>query len=78
MSKSLTPAIVHLLLALADEDRHGYGIMQEVARLTDGAARMGPAPCTAPSSAYSPHVSSKRPTNGPIPHWTTSGAATTN
>jgi DNA-binding PadR family transcriptional regulator len=40
--KPLTPAIVHILLALADEDRHGYGIMQEVARLTDGAVRMGP------------------------------------
>jgi DNA-binding PadR family transcriptional regulator len=33
---------VHILLALADEDRHGYGIMQEVARLTDGTVRMGP------------------------------------
>ena len=42
MAKPLTPAIVHILLALADEDRHGYGIMQEVERLTDGAARMGP------------------------------------
>jgi DNA-binding PadR family transcriptional regulator len=42
MSKPLTPAIVHILLALADGDRHGYGIMQEVARLTDGAVRMGP------------------------------------
>ena len=42
MTKPLTPAIVHILLALADEDRHGYGIMQEVARLTDGEVRMGP------------------------------------
>ena len=42
MNKPLTPAIVHILLALADEDRHGYGIMQEVARMTDGAVRMGP------------------------------------
>ena len=40
--KPLTPAIAHILLALADEDRHGYAIMQEVARLTDGAMRMGP------------------------------------
>jgi DNA-binding PadR family transcriptional regulator len=38
----LTPAIAHILLALADEDRHGYAIMQEVARLTAGAVRMGP------------------------------------
>ena len=38
----LTPAIAHILLALADEDRHGYAIMQEVAKLTDNATRMGP------------------------------------
>jgi DNA-binding PadR family transcriptional regulator len=38
----LTPAIHHILLALADEERHGYGIMLEVARLTGGATRMGP------------------------------------
>jgi DNA-binding PadR family transcriptional regulator len=37
----LTPAIHHILLALADEERHGYGIMLEVARLTGG-TRMGP------------------------------------
>jgi DNA-binding PadR family transcriptional regulator len=42
MAKPLTPAIVHILLALADDDRHGYGILQEVARLTDGQVRMGP------------------------------------
>ena len=38
----LTPAIHHILLALADEERHGYGIMLEVARVTGGATRMGP------------------------------------
>jgi len=38
----LTPAISHILLALADADRHGYGIMQEVERMTDGAVVMGP------------------------------------
>ena len=38
----LTPAIHHILLALVDEERHGYGIMLEVSRLTDGATRMGP------------------------------------
>ena len=37
----LTPAIHHILLALADEERHGYGIMLEVARLTGG-TKMGP------------------------------------
>ena len=38
----LTPAIAHILLALADQERHGYAIMQEVASLTDGRTRMGP------------------------------------
>jgi DNA-binding PadR family transcriptional regulator len=38
----LTPAIAHILLALADGERHGYAIMQEVERLTGGSARMGP------------------------------------
>jgi len=38
----LTPAILHILLALADTERHGYAIMQEVARLTEGRVRLGP------------------------------------
>jgi DNA-binding PadR family transcriptional regulator len=38
----LTPAVFNLLLALADEERHGYGIMQELARRTRGRVRMGP------------------------------------
>ncbi|MCA9949947.1 MAG: helix-turn-helix transcriptional regulator [Anaerolineales bacterium] len=38
----LTPAVFHILLALADEERHGYGIMQEVARNTQGTLNMGP------------------------------------
>lgn len=36
----LPPATLHILLALADEDRHGYAIIQEVAARTDGAVRM--------------------------------------
>jgi DNA-binding PadR family transcriptional regulator len=38
----LTPAVFHILLALADNERHGYGIMQEIGRRTDGRLRMGP------------------------------------
>jgi DNA-binding PadR family transcriptional regulator len=38
----LTPAVFHILLALADSERHGYGIMQEIAERTSGAMRMGP------------------------------------
>ena len=39
---TLTPAVFHILLALADEDRHGYGIMQDVFEQTGGAMDMGP------------------------------------
>jgi DNA-binding PadR family transcriptional regulator len=38
----LTPAVFHILLALADGEKHGYGIMLEVARLTNNSVRMGP------------------------------------
>ncbi len=38
----LPSAAFHILLALADEDRHGYGIMREVAELTSGKMRLGP------------------------------------
>src|SRR5215217_6030281 len=38
----LTPAVLHILLALADEERHGYGIMREVEDRTGGVMRMGP------------------------------------
>ena len=38
----LTPAVFHLLLALADADRHGYGIAKEVAEHTGGRVRLGP------------------------------------
>mgnify|MGYP000628046359 CR=1 FL=1 len=38
----LTPAVFQILLALADGERHGYGIMKEVAANTGGRMQMGP------------------------------------
>lgn len=38
----VTPAIFQILLALTDGERHGYGIMQEIAARTGGAFRIGP------------------------------------
>ncbi len=38
----LPTATFHILLALADEDRHGYAIIQDVERRTGGALRLGP------------------------------------
>ena len=38
----LAPAMLHILLALAGESLHGYGIMQEVLRQTENSYRLGP------------------------------------
>src|SRR5215831_1199378 len=36
----LPTAVFHILVALADRDRHGYSIMQDVAGRTDGKVRL--------------------------------------
>src|SRR5215213_9745091 len=36
----LPPATFHILLALTDEDRHGYAIIQDVESRTDGELRL--------------------------------------
>jgi DNA-binding PadR family transcriptional regulator len=38
----LTPAVLHILLALATQDRHGYGIMKQVEADSQGKVNMGP------------------------------------
>ncbi|HTX40143.1 MAG TPA: helix-turn-helix transcriptional regulator [Bryobacteraceae bacterium] len=38
----LAPATLHILLSLAVEPMHGYGIMQEVLRQSDGRYNLGP------------------------------------
>jgi DNA-binding PadR family transcriptional regulator len=38
----LSSAVLHILLALAGEDRHGYAIIKEIARQSDGRYKMGP------------------------------------
>ena len=38
----LTPAVFHIMLALAGGECHGYAIMQEVERLTGGLLNLGP------------------------------------
>jgi DNA-binding PadR family transcriptional regulator len=38
----LTPAVFHILVALADGEAHGYAIMQEVTRRSGGVIRLGP------------------------------------
>ena len=38
----LAPATFEILLALADDERHGYAIMKEVSERSGGAVRLGP------------------------------------
>jgi DNA-binding PadR family transcriptional regulator len=38
----LQAAAFHILVALADDDRHGYAIIQDVAERTAGAIRLSP------------------------------------
>ena len=38
----LPPAALHILLALAGEDLHGYGILLEVRRQSEGQYKLGP------------------------------------
>ena len=38
----LTPAVLHILLALSTQERHGYGIMKEVESDSHGKVKMGP------------------------------------
>ncbi|RPJ25881.1 MAG: PadR family transcriptional regulator [Chloroflexi bacterium] len=38
----LTPAVFHILLALADSDKHGYAIMKDVENQTTGRLKLGP------------------------------------
>ena len=38
----LQAAVFHILVALADRERHGYGIMQDIDARTDGKMRLSP------------------------------------
>ena len=38
----LTPAVLHILLALSTSERHGYGIMKQVQGDSQGKVKMGP------------------------------------
>jgi DNA-binding PadR family transcriptional regulator len=38
----LSRTAMHVLIAIGAEERHGYAIMREIARITEGATRLGP------------------------------------
>ena len=41
-AQPLTPAVLHILLALSTQERHGYGIMKQVEVDSQGKVKMGP------------------------------------
>ena len=41
-NRPLSSAALHILLALAESDLHGYGIMQSVKRQSEGSFKLGP------------------------------------
>ncbi len=41
-SSPLTPAVLHILLALSTQERHGYGIMKQTEIDSQGKVKMGP------------------------------------
>ncbi len=38
----LSPAVFHILLSLAEGERHGYAIKREISARTDGKLKLGP------------------------------------
>ena len=63
----LPNAAFHILLAVADEDRHGYAIIQDVAARTAARSNSAPARSIAPSSACSNRACSIEPRQRPAP-----------
>ena len=74
----LPPAVFHILMAIADEDRHGYGIIQEVAARTNGEVRLS----AGHALPLHPANAGRRPdrrdaASGRRQSWTMSGGAIT-
>jgi DNA-binding PadR family transcriptional regulator len=42
MANSLPPAAFHILMSLAEEERHGYAIIKDVEATTNGELRLSP------------------------------------
>ena len=48
----LTPAVLDIMVALGNEEMHGYAIMQEVRRRTAGKRRLAPGTLTVKATGY--------------------------
>jgi hypothetical protein len=73
----LPSAAFHILLALADDDLHGYAIMRHVAEQTGGRMRLGPGTLYSSIQALVEEKLIKRSSRGPMTNSGRSGGATT-
>jgi Transcriptional regulator PadR-like family len=73
----LTPAMFQVLVALADGDKHGYAVIKEVSRRTDGQVRLRTATLYTVLRRFVDEGPSARRRAGPIRRSTTNAAATT-
>lgn len=73
----LPPAAAHNLMAVADEDRDGYAIIQDVAERTGGELKLSAGTLYRPSSACSSRASSSKLESARLPNWTTNAAGIT-
>src|SRR5262245_45795859 len=63
----LQTASFHILVALADRDRHGYSIMQDVAARTDGSGQLSPRRFSTPTRHTREHGTIEEPADRPDP-----------
>jgi hypothetical protein len=73
----LRPVDLQLLLALAEQECHGYGLVQTIADRTDGLVALEPGTSTASSSASWPTGWSRNRSAGRPPTSPVSGGAIT-
>lgn len=73
----LTPAVLHILLALSTGERHGYGIMKQVQADSHRKVKMGPGTLYGSIGRMTEAGWSGRAISGSIRRWTTSGGSIT-
>jgi len=73
----LKPAVFLVLLALAEEEQHGYALASSVRQMSDGKLRLATGPLYRTSSDCSMTGSSRNPIAGPRPIRTIGAVVTT-
>ena len=73
----LTPGMFHVLIALSDGEKHGYAIIKEVSRRTDGAIRLSAGTLYTLIRRFVQEGVVVGPTSGQNRRWTMSGGAIT-